>query len=196
MLLIFTFLRLTIMSPYNRWVHTSFKEILLSYCDEFLESSDRVPDKTRSQLITKVSNEIADIAKELTDASLPEDLEKVTPIFNINIKDIDLYVQCVWTWFGNYASANSKEGKAAKDTCGHPTSSKAWMARLVCGHIHADRISEEHKALSDNGEKDIGKYRAALANVFEALSKGELKECEDLAVKWNTKDLPDEIQCK
>ena len=66
----------------------SFKEILLSYCDKFLESSDRVPDKTRSQLITKVSNEIADIAKELMDASLLEDLEKVTPIFNINVKDM------------------------------------------------------------------------------------------------------------
>ena len=70
------------------------------------------------------------------------------------------------------------------------------MARSVCGHIHADGISEEHKALSDNGEKVIGKYRAALANVFKALSEGELKECEDLAVKWNTKDLPDEIQHK
>ena len=111
MLLIFTFLRLTIMSLYNHWVHTSFKEILLSYCDEFIESSDHVPDRTRLQLVTKVSNEIADIAKELMDASLPEDLEKVIPIFNINIKDIDLYVQCVWTWFSNYASANSKRGR-------------------------------------------------------------------------------------
>ena len=111
MLLIFTFLHLTIMSPYNQWVHMSFKEILLSYCDEFLESSDCVPDRTRSQLITKVSNEIADIAKELTDASLPEDLEKVIPIFNINIKDIDLYVQCVQTWFGNYASAIPRRGR-------------------------------------------------------------------------------------
>ena len=154
----------------------SFKEILLSYCNEFLESSDHVPDRTRLQLVMKVSYEIADIAKELTDASLPEDLEKVIPIFNINVKDIDLYVQCVWTWFSNYPSTNSKEGKAAKDTCGHPTSSKAWMAKSVCGHIHADRISEEHKALSKNGEKDIGKYRAALANVFKALSEGELKE--------------------
>ena len=196
MLLIFAFLHLTIMSPYNRWVHTSFKEILFSYCDEFLESSDHVPDRTRLQLVMKVSYEIADIAKQLTDASLPEDLEKVIPIFNINIKDIDLYVQCVQTWFSNYASANSKEGKAAKDTRGHPTSSKAWTARLVCGHIHVARISKEHKALSDNGEKDIGKYCAALANVFEVLSEGELKECEDLAVKWNTKDLPDEIQHK
>ena len=90
MLLIFTFLCLTIMSPYNRWVHMSFKEILLSYCDKFIESSDHVPDRTRLQLVTKVSNEIADIAKELTDASLLEDLEKVIPIFNINVKDIDL----------------------------------------------------------------------------------------------------------
>ena len=87
-------------------------------CSSDLESSDCVPDKTRSQLITKVLNEIADIAKELTDASLLEDLEKVIPIFNINVEYIDLYVQCVQTWFSNYASANSKEGKAAKDTPG------------------------------------------------------------------------------
>ena len=196
MLLIFAHLHLTIMSPYNCWVHMLFKEILLSYCDEFLESSDWVPDRTRSKLVTKVLNEIADVAKELMDASLPEDLEKVIPIFNINVKDIDPYVQCVWTWFGNYASANAKKRKAVKDTCSHLTSSKAWTAKLVCGHIYTDRISEEQKAYSENGEKDIGKYCAALANVFEALSKGELKECEDLAVKWNTKDLPDEIQHK
>ena len=150
----------------------SFKGILLSYCDKFLESSDCVPDRTRLQLVTKVSNEIADIAMELTDASLPEDLEKVIPIFNINVKDIDLYVQCVRTWFGNYASANSK----GKDTRGHPTSSKAWTARSVCGHIHVDRISKEHTALSDNGEKDIDKYHTALSYVF-VLSEGELKEC-------------------
>jgi hypothetical protein len=33
--------------------------------------------------------------------------------------------------------------------------------------------------LSDGGEKDIGKYRPALANIFEQLSEAELKQCED-----------------
>ena len=65
---------------------TSFKEVLISYCDEFLESSDQVPERTRLKLITKVLKEIVDIAKELMDASLPDDLEKVIPIFNMNIK--------------------------------------------------------------------------------------------------------------
>jgi len=63
-------------------------------------------------------------------------------------------------------------------------------------HLFAKRISEEQKRLSDDGEKDIGKYRPALAIVFEALSTAELKRCEDTAVEWNTKGLPDEIQCK
>jgi hypothetical protein len=66
----------------------------------------------------------------------------------------------------------------------------------VCTHLFADRILEEQKTLSDDGEKDIGKYRAALENVFEQLSDDEVKQCEVVAVEWNTKPLPDNIQCK
>ena len=105
----------------------------------------------------------------------------------------------VRTWFGNYAGGNAKEARPAKDksdTHGHPMSSKAWTAKSVCSHIHADRISEEQKSLSEAGEKDIGKYRAALSNVFKALSEHEVKQCEDLAVEWNTKTLPDAMQRK
>jgi hypothetical protein len=50
--------------------------------------------------------------------------------------------------------------------------------------------------LSDGGEKAIGKYRAALANVFDNLSEEEVKRCEEAAVEWNTNPLPDEIQRK
>jgi len=66
----------------------------------------------------------------------------------------------------------------------------------VCAHLFSDRISNEQKKLSDDGEKDIGKYRAALSNIFEALNKEELKQCEESAVKWNTEPLPDDIQRK
>ena len=66
----------------------------------------------------------------------------------------------------------------------------------MCGHLFTERISDEQKRLSNGGEKDIGKYRAALSNVFEELSEAELKQCEDTVVEWNTKPLPDEIQCK
>jgi hypothetical protein len=96
-------------------------------------------------------------------------------------------------------SGNTKEVRPAKsksDTRGHPTSSKSWTAKSVCGNLFADRISAEQIKLSDGGEKDIGKYRPALANVFEQLSEAELKQCEDLAVDWNTKPLPDEVQRK
>jgi hypothetical protein len=58
------------------------------------------------------------------------------------------------------------------------------------------RISDEHKSLSDGGEKDIRKYRAALANVFDNLSEEEVKRCKEVAIKWNTQPLPDDIQCK
>ena len=105
----------------------------------------------------------------------------------------------VCTWFGNYAGGNAKEVRPAidkSDTRGHPTSSKAWTTKLVCSHIHMDRISKEQKSLSEAGEKDIGKYCAALFNVFKALSEHELKQCENLAVEWNTKTLPDAMQLK
>ncbi|KIM74941.1 hypothetical protein PILCRDRAFT_14005 [Piloderma croceum F 1598] len=62
---------------------------------------------------------------------------------------------------------------------GHPTSSKAWMAKLVCSHIFVDQISKEHKILSNGGEKDIRKYRAALSNVFEVLNEEEMQTLED-----------------
>jgi hypothetical protein len=82
------------------------------------------------------------------------------------------------------------------DTRGHPISTKAWTAKSVCKHIFADRISDEQKRLSDDREKDIGKYHPALASIFEALSPAELKRCEDAAAEWNTKGLPDEMQRK
>ena len=65
-----------------------------------------------------------------------------------------------------------------------------------CGQVFTDHVSEEQKRLSDAGEKDIGKYRAVLSNVFEQLSEAEQKQCEDAAVEWNTRALPDELQHK
>jgi len=58
------------------------------------------------------------------------------------------------------------------------------------------RISDEQKRLSDDGEKDISKYRAALSTVFEELNNEEVKHCEETAIKWNTQPLPDEMQRK
>jgi len=66
----------------------------------------------------------------------------------------------------------------------------------VCGQVFTDRVSEEQKRLSDAGKKDIGKYCAALSNIFKQLSEAELKQCEDTAVEWNTRALPDELQRK
>jgi len=100
-------------------------------------------------------------------------------------------------WFGNYAGEHAKEARPTKsklDTCGHPTSSKTWMAKSVCSHVFVDRISNKQKRLSNDGEKDVGKYHAALANVFDELTEAEVKQCEDLAIEWNIKALPDEVQ--
>jgi hypothetical protein len=64
------------MAPYSRWVHKSFKQTLLDNCDEYLETTDRGTDKTRSKLITRVAQDIAAIA-EGKSVPLPDDLEKV-----------------------------------------------------------------------------------------------------------------------
>jgi hypothetical protein len=93
-------------------------------------------------------------------------------------------------------SGHAKELRMKKskvNTCGHPTSSTMWMAKSVLAHIFADRISDEQQMLSYSGKKDIGKYHATLANVFAELTEAEVKQCEDLAIEWNTKPLPDEM---
>ena len=101
-------------------------------------------------------------------------------------------------WFGNYATGHAKDAKLSKsksDTRGHPTSSKLWTAKSVCGHLFTKRISDEQMRLSD-GEKEIGKYHAALSNVFDELNAEELKQCEETAVVWNTQPMPDDMQRK
>jgi hypothetical protein len=94
------------------------------------------------------------------------------------------------------AGGNTKEPRTEKskvNTRGHPTSSKVWTAKSVSGHIFAECISDEQWKLSNDGDKDIRKYHAALAKVFNELTEAEVKRCEDLAVEWNTKPLPDEM---
>jgi len=64
------------MAPYSCWVKESFKQTLLDNCDEYLETTDRGTDKTRSKLITRVAQDIAAIALAKKE-ELPDDLEKV-----------------------------------------------------------------------------------------------------------------------
>ena len=64
------------MAPYARWVYPSFKHILVNHCDEFLDSSDRGNDKSRSNLITWVAKDIAATAQEKNE-TVPDDIEKV-----------------------------------------------------------------------------------------------------------------------
>jgi len=66
------------MAPYSRWVHSSFRQTLLDYCNDYLDTSDHGSDKTRSKLITRVAQEITSIADAQVEAvTLPDDLEKV-----------------------------------------------------------------------------------------------------------------------
>ena len=64
------------MSRYTRWVHDSFKHILVDSCDGYLQTNDRGIDKGRSKFIAQVAADIADSAGE-GDVALPNDLEKV-----------------------------------------------------------------------------------------------------------------------
>jgi hypothetical protein len=65
------------------------------------------------------------------------------------------------------------------------------MAKSVCGYILSEQIS-----LSRGGEKDIGKYHAALTKIFSQLDEDDLKKCKELAIEWNTQSLPDNVQWK
>ncbi len=66
----------------------------------------------------------------------------------------------------------------------------------MCGQLFSGRISDEQMRLSEGDGKDIGKYRAALSNVFEELTEEELQQCEESAHEWNTEALPDDVQRK
>jgi hypothetical protein len=58
------------------WVLPSFKQILIDSCKEFMHTTDKVKDKPRTALITRVVDEIRQAVID-TDATLPNDLEKV-----------------------------------------------------------------------------------------------------------------------
>jgi hypothetical protein len=58
------------------WVLPSFKQILIDSCEEFMHATDKVKDKPRTALITRVADEIRQAVID-TDATLPDDLEKV-----------------------------------------------------------------------------------------------------------------------
>jgi hypothetical protein len=162
------------MAPYARWVLDSFRQILLDACDEYLDTNDRGSEKKRSKLITRVSKDISDIVGAKKER-IPDDLEKVVTACSFVFIDSNCFFQSVRIWFGNYAAGHAKERDQQNqvDTRGHPTSSKTWTAKSVCAHLFSGRISDEQKRLSDDGEKDIGKYRAALSTVFEGLNEEE-----------------------
>jgi hypothetical protein len=117
---------------------------------------------------------------------------------------IDVYIHCqigqaVKVWFQNKAQG-VVEGTGAPsvnprhEKRGHPTSSKPWTAKTVCGSIFSICVDNEQCCLSGTtGSKDIGKYTPALGLVFEALSTDEMAKCESLAEEWNTAELPDEV---
>jgi hypothetical protein len=50
------------MGQYARWIQQSSKEILLSACNEYVQTSDHGNDKTHSKIITWVAKEIVDKA--------------------------------------------------------------------------------------------------------------------------------------
>lgn len=64
------------MPPYARWVHASFKQTLIDACEAYVQTNDRGNDKARSKLITQVTQDITDIARN-NNETLPDDVEKV-----------------------------------------------------------------------------------------------------------------------
>jgi hypothetical protein len=76
------------MGPYSCWVNESFKQTLLDNCDEYLDTTNRGTDKTRSKLITQVTQDIAAIALAKK-GELPNNLEKVNYLTVISFAFID-----------------------------------------------------------------------------------------------------------
>ena len=68
------------MLPYTRWVHDSFKRILVDSCDGYLQTNDHGIDKGCSKFIAQVAADIVDSAHE-GNVTLPNNLEKVWKCF-------------------------------------------------------------------------------------------------------------------
>ena len=58
----------------KKWVHDSFKNILLDNCQAYLDSNDLGKHKARTQLINKVAEKIREVTPGF---DLPDDLNKV-----------------------------------------------------------------------------------------------------------------------
>jgi hypothetical protein len=61
----------------KKWVHDSFKSILLDNCQEYLDSNDMGKHKTRTLLINEVADKIREAAQGL---DLPNNLNKVCDV--------------------------------------------------------------------------------------------------------------------
>ena len=55
-------------------------------------------------------------------------------------------------------------------------------------------VSDVQIRLSGGTEKLLGKYRAALTEVFDSLSVDDQQHCEELANEWNHSQLPEDVQ--
>lgn len=73
------------MALYARWVLESFKHVLVDGCDKYFDTNDCYSDKSRSRLITQVSNDITAIAQAKQER-VPDDLEKVRSFYIAYIK--------------------------------------------------------------------------------------------------------------
>lgn len=84
-----------------------------------------------------------------------------------------------------------------RDKRGHPTATRSWTPRSVCGSLFFKRVSEVQCRLSGGGEhKDISQYRPALEEVFGKLSEEERKECDKLSDDWNATAPAEDVQRK
>lgn len=58
------------------WVLRAFKQILIDSSEEYMNTTDKVKDKPRTALVTRVADEIRQVV-DGTDTRLPDELEKV-----------------------------------------------------------------------------------------------------------------------
>ena len=58
------------------WVLPSFKNILIDSCQEYVNTTDKGKEKTRSTLIARVAGEVREVVEGTSD-TVPDDLEKV-----------------------------------------------------------------------------------------------------------------------
>ncbi|KAI0245915.1 hypothetical protein BJV78DRAFT_1158275 [Lactifluus subvellereus] len=100
----------------------------------------------------------------------------------------------VWQLCGS-TYQEERPGNSKSDGHGRATSSWTWTAKSVCSHDFRIAFPMSKRGVREWGKRHW-KVSCCTIKYIWALTERAMQKCEDLAVEWNTKPLPEYVQLK